>query len=330
MAIVPLPGGGGFYDDVTGQIVAYDPVASATFQTEPFTTSLPTALAPADPTPTPATAPTAGFDLQAAISSFNVDSILQALTSGSITYEMALDAIAQVNASVGAPDPFGSAVQLLSDVGLSPESGFLPTGATQTPDATGGGLTFQGVSPLLDPFQQEQLGGLEFGSQIDEMAGGVPTEGRRLAFQEELPSEAFIRFLAGRRPTGPEGQPQAFAPRVQQAAQGRGTALQTLGPLFGAGLPGGLPFFDFFQQQQGALPGLAQTRGFLGDLATAVGTPAEMLSPTQTGLLGAFETPETRRNVILTNLLARTNPALRGGLQECLQSYVQPATGPHA
>jgi hypothetical protein len=161
---------------------------------------------------------------------------------------------------------------------------------------------------------------------------------RAMGFQDELPSESFIRFLA-RAQAGSGGQ--AFAPRVQRALQSRGslftgdpvTGAGGVASLFGAGLPpelGGQSFLDFFEGTGANLPAPEAVGLRLRALGQAVQTPWDMQTLEQQALLSSNPTPEARREALLSSLLLRTSPGVRAGLSNQFRRFfeTQQATQP--
>ncbi len=209
------------------------------------------------------------------------------------------------------------------------------------------------------------------------------TAQRQMAFREELPSAAFLRYLDTLQrqvpPVSDERVPwreaalrQAqvaapgagvgFAPAVTRAMETRRDVAEALAPLFGVGRPEemggtGQSYFDFYgaglpevpavggvggraaipwHDLTGALaagaPAGGQTavQARLQALRQAAVTPESQLTPQQMSLLGAYDTPEARRDVVLTNLMGQTNPMLRRGMADVFNRVyrAQQATAP--
>ena len=147
-----------------------------------------------------------------------------------------------------------------------------------------------------------------------------------LPFENELPGAAFQRFLAQLQAGG------QFAPAVQGAVKQRGAFLENLAPLYGAGVSpdqGGQSFFDFFQNQAMNVPQQSDVQQRLRDLLTLQRADPTTLNPAQAGLRGAFTTAGGQFNepavadALISSLLARTNPALRGGMGSLFNQMFQ-------
>jgi hypothetical protein len=177
---------------------------------------------------------------------------------------------------------------------------------------------------------------------------GSPDWQRGIAFEEELPSQAFLRHLSQLQALTPGRK--AFAPSVARALETRGDVAQRLAPLYGVGVPTALggtgqtfsQFFagdparaggavtgdtvpDWYEMARGGVPSTQ-----LRQLQQAVETPEQFLTANQMGLLGAYETPEARRDVLLASLMGGTAPMLRQGIADVFnRTYrTQQATAP--